>query len=618
MNYFDDDQFAVPAFDHTEESLRFKQQLIDFIENEVVAEESEVRRKHKLRTEKRVEISNCITGLKFQGIENGSYTYSYSSNKSNFRDGEILVINDCERRGHDVLNEGVLVWLKQIDHHRKQIKLDQALEIELPQADDCVLDRGFYDYNSARLRQSVNLAYALDVVPKLIEGRAIFPLNEHLLVSEMKRLQAGNSTLTQRQCAAVASAKHRHLTLIQGPPGTGKTHVLTVIIEAALLAGQSVLVTGPSHPVIDSLLDSISRRDVPAQIVKITSRQPRLDRKVLEIEHNDLRLNELVAPYVVGATAYKDYKLIQNANLNFDLVVIDEAGQMPVVHGVPALLNADRVVIAGDHKQLAPIIHAPERHPAHLNQSLFELMHTHYPLLTHLLDVTFRMNRGINEFPSSEFYGGSLKPASTVARRTFAAAHSACGELSQIITREEAVTFIELDHEDVRQHSDFEAGLVAQLATELIKHHDQRIGELAIIAPLKAHNERIRRKFGSLVKNDRAMRDLRYWELFIDTVHRIQGQERETIILSLCASDRRYLVNCANLFFDPHLLNVAITRSKTRLFIIGSKNFFPHNAGIIIDTRYRDLWQRFYNYLVSNDHRVIYAPADSQSEGVGA
>ncbi|CAN5288042.1 hypothetical protein BH10CYA1_BH10CYA1_28020 [soil metagenome] len=606
MNHFFEDQFAVPAYCHTEESLRTRKQLIEFIEIETAAQERDVRQKHDAAVTRRVAKGNAITGLKFQGMDKNFYIYSYKENESGFRDGDILVINERKRRGHDVLNEGVLVWLEKINHREKLIKLEQALDVEPPLTGDCTLDIGFYDYNSVRLTQSVNRAYALDVVPKLLEGRASIPLCQTLIESETNRLHVEIPSLTQRQCVAVASAKYRPVTLIQGPPGTGKSFLLALIIDNALLSGKSVLVTGPSHRVINSLMEAVLRRNTEAPVVKIVSRYPaKLDKRILQVKYDDARLTELPTPYLVGSTVFQAFNLLREKALEFDLVVIDEAGQMPVVHGMPAFLHADKFVIAGDHKQLAPIIHAPERHPDYLQTSLFEQLHKHYPSSTLMLDVTFRMNKGINEFPSREFYDGELKPAPSAADKKFRRPATERGKFFDIITRDEAVTFVELNHEGCRRSED-EAELVAKLAKELIQHHKISSSELAIIAPIKAHNESIRSKLSALVKQDSTMKPGAMWDLVIDTVHRLQGQEREVVIFSLGSSDRNYLINCRNLFFDPHLMNVAITRSKTRLFIVASKYFFPNNAGIVIDAQHLLLWERYYEYLVEDNHRVIY------------
>jgi DNA replication ATP-dependent helicase Dna2 len=148
--------------------------------------------------------------------------------------------------------------------------------------------------------------------------------------------------------------------------------------------------------------------------------------------------------------------------------------------------------------------------------------------------------------------------------------------------------------------------VVAKLAKDLMQGHGVEPGNLAIVSPLKAHNELIRKKLQSLLRGDKTGKNVPMHSLFIDTVNRVQGQEREVVIYSLCSSSERYLLRNADLLYDPHRLNVAITRSKTRLFVVGSRYFFPHISGFIVDAEHLRIWEDYYDYLVENGHRVSY------------
>jgi len=79
------------------------------------------------------------------------------------------------------------------------------------------------------------------------------------------------------------------------------------------------------------------------------------------------------------------------------------------------------------------------------------------------------------------------------------------------------------------------------------------------------------------------------------------------MIFSLCASDRNYAIRTAKFLYSPNRLNVAITRSKTRLFVVGSKYFFPHLNGIAIDLQHLRLWEDYYDYLVRTGSRIAHA-----------
>jgi DNA replication ATP-dependent helicase Dna2 len=584
-----------------------RRDLLNFIERESDAEEREIMRTHRAIVADRVKAGNCIVGLKFLRSDNdGFYFYSYRMNNAKFREGDLLVINEHKQRGKAILDEGVLVWLDQIDRGKKVVKLDRAIKLDLPETSDCTLDLAFYDFNSARLKHSVDIAYESDDIPTIIEGRASTCLPSQLCKLEAQRLRDKHPDLTSRQCLAAVSAKTEQTTLIQGPPGSGKSFLLALIIEEALSSGKSVLATAPSHRAIENLLAAVQKRGINESIIKIEPRDTRQRGDgILRVTAEDCRLKLAEAPYLVGTTVYQAYKLFQEKTLNFDLIVIDEAGQMPVAHGVPALLHGGQCVVAGDHKQLAPIIKDPMAHPEHLRLSLFEHLHERYGSSTILLNTTFRMNSGLAEFPSKCFYSKELVPAPNVSSRKFKPARIKCGEFYDVISREESVTYIELDHRAAMDASDDEAELVAKLARTLIESHGVDPKELAIMSPLKRHNENIRTKLQQLIDDD-GITDFPLSSLVIDTVNRMQGQEREVTIFSLCASSRRYLIDRAPFLYDPHRLNVAITRSKTRLFVVGSKYFFPHNSSIIIDARHLRIWESYYRYLVENRHRVVH------------
>ena len=594
--------------------------LIKFVEAEVAAEEREVIAMHRNTVSWRVENGCCITGLKFEGVaESGLFVYSYKDNKSKYRAGDLLVINTCKLRGDAVLQEGVLVWLEEIDHFAKLIRLERANFIDPPCSDDCTVDKGFFDYNSPRLKHGIELGYDRADIVALLEGRArLVPANafaasaiENGEISQISNYANSHDRqqLTERQCQALASAISANTTLIQGPPGSGKTFLLALIVADALARGHSVLVTAPTHKAIDNLITAVARKYTgDAPIVKIVGmgRRPNLPPTILQTTADDPFVAVLEAPFLVGATIYQAYKLHQIERLHFDLAVIDEAGQMPIAHCMPALLNANRYVIAGDHKQLPPVLKDAGAHPEFLKRSLYEHLHDLYPHAAITLDVTFRMNNGINEFPSQAFYANVLRPSQCAAQRRFQAKETDLGELTNIICRDECVTFVELEHRRAIQRAPLEADLVARLAAELVLHHALAPQELAIVSPHRAHNEEIRAQLIAALGHDPRLQARVRDRLVVDTVERLQGQERDVIIFSLCASDRQYAINKSQFLYSPNRLNVAITRSRTRLFVVGSKYFFPHINGILIDAGHLQLWESYYEYLVSNGSRVVH------------
>ena len=161
-----------------------------------------------------------------------------------------------------------------------------------------------------------------------------------------------------QQEAFVAAMAADPVTLVQGPPGTGKTYVLARIV-AALSA------PGPAR----------ARRRVHApgrqQRAAHGRAQPTRALTVVKAGKasgaDDLRGTRVgVAPSISRLPAGRDPRRVVGATLfglkaaweedAFDVVVVDEAAQIPLSFAACALLAAPRHVLVGDHRQLGPIV----------------------------------------------------------------------------------------------------------------------------------------------------------------------------------------------------------------------------------------------------------------------
>ncbi|MFB6240835.1 MAG: AAA domain-containing protein, partial [Gemmatimonadota bacterium] len=95
---------------------------------------------------------------------------------------------------------------------------------------------------------------------------------------------------------------------------------------------------------------------------------------------------------------------------HFDVLVLDEATQATEPSCLIPMTRADRVVMAGDHRQLPPTVLSREAEREGLGRTLFEKWaERHGDRIKDLLTVQYRMHRRIMDFSSEAFYGGRLE-----------------------------------------------------------------------------------------------------------------------------------------------------------------------------------------------------------------
>ena len=112
---------------------------------------------------------------------------------------------------------------------------------------------------------------------------------------------------------------------------------------------------------------------------------------------------------------------------------------------------------------------------------------------------------------------------------------------------------------------------------------------IGILVPFRAQAACIRRTLRK--SNDLELDSLN--DLVVDTIDKMQGQEREIIIVSLTAGDAEYVADMSDFLYKPNKLNVAFSRAKSKLIIVGNfdeiskinKEENPHIAKILNSER---------------------------------
>ncbi len=409
------------------------------------------------------------------------------------------------------------------------------------------------------LNEVAHSSHASSVILPLLEGKLAFEYDARD-DDEAQRLATAQG-LNARQAEAVARAySAHHVACIQGPPGTGKTKVLALAVSMMAARGERVLVTSHTHTAINHALVKIAA--LGAATVKIggIDQLRGLDSRVERAERFDQwETRPASGGYVVGATPFASCTA-RLAQIRFDTVVFDEASQITVPLALMAMRCGKRFVFIGDQRQLPPVV---------LSASVLNGAASVFARLTSgnedgvMLRETYRMNRWLTAWPSRSFYDGELTAAGPNAERTLAL--SLGGDTSfaaTILQADASAVFIPTLNLAARAQNLADAALVADLCA-CAHAGGLALAQIGIVTPYRAQGRAIRtllsERFGA--KNARA--------IVADTVERMQGQEREIIIVSLATGDLSYLAAVASFFFQRERLNVSVTRAMTKLIIIG-------------------------------------------------
>jgi DNA replication ATP-dependent helicase Dna2 len=545
---------------------------------------------HALGVEDRVEAGDCLAGLALLRDDGERIVLRARENISRFREGDPAMLgegmNPLRGLAVSVVDEDPVAGILTLE--RDAFSRDEPL----PGNGPFVLDRRDLSTGD-RLARGV--AQALDgrapagaVPARLLAGE---PLREPGREEQSAaRALAASADLDPSQREAFARALAADpVHLVQGPPGSGKTRLLAALIRAFVARGERILVTAFTHQAINNVLRALGgdASGLPCRTIKMGSDAPggELARLGVEVRRQGRAIPNPRGPLVAGATVYGAHRLW--GAVPFDRVVIDEAAQVPLAHGVLALGSAPRATLVGDHRQMGPIVLADPPHPL-APVSIFEHLQARYGAT--MLETTYRMNAAINGFVSRHFYGGRLRPDASCASRRLRLGPG--GALHEILDPDRPAVLVTIDHEGCRTRSRPEADLAACLALELMAHHGVSWEEIAVIAPYRAQVNAIRRAFrtraaGAAMAPDR--------EPLIDTVERIQGQERDVIIASFTASDPDLLARDASFFFSPNRLNVLLSRARVKRILIASPRAFRAIPRALDDLRNASLFRRLYD-----------------------
>ena len=368
----------------------------------------------------------------------------------------------------------------------------------------------------------------------------------------------------RRQQEAVGLALGaQQLACIQGPPGTGKSSVLALIAKLLVARGERVFVTSHTHMAINNALNKIHAEGVPAVKIGLPTQRKGLDDDVpcaatFAAWHD----RPETGGWVIGATPFATCSPRLEA-CAFDTILFDEASQVTVPLALMAMRQGRRFVFVGDQQQLPPVMRSRSVLDGQ-GLSAFAVLTSRHADHGVMLDETYRMNRWLTAWPSQAYYGGALRAVG--GNRDRCLGLDGVPELSgwsrEVFDPTAWGVFIPTLDRTARAQNFRDAALVAELCRCAVQGGlpPEQIG---IVTPYRAQGRALR----ALLRG--ALGAAAAAQVVADTVERMQGQERELVILSLATGDERFLGAVAEFFFQPQRLNVAITRARTKLIVVG-------------------------------------------------
>lgn len=463
-------------------------------------------------------------------------------------------------------------------------------------------DVKFCDIDSENYNQNnweVNIVKT-DLTLKLLFATAGHLQNDDVRLNKIERLLGGtlvNSSdsafryteLNASQNTAVEKALCAdNFHLIQGPPGTGKTETIAHIAKLLVESGLSVFVTAPTHTAINNSLNAVSKKlKDKSKVVKIGEKY-----QAAEILGNEYITRKAKLPLdiyskspdlsqdgiIIGGTPYCFcYPASKRLNYwEFDVALIDEAAQMSIPLAVSVMSKTDKFIFVGDHKQLDPIIPSGTG-LSMFSESVFSRLVRLYPNEKSLLNISYRLNEKLIRIPNALFYNNELSSDSSL---NGANKHIVSEKYSGLINHQDAKILYLHKEFDSQGRSPYEAKIVAEIVKDLI-YSGVDYKDIGILTPYRAQVREIKKALNVIIGGI----DTQETEsLIIDTVDRLQGQERDYIIYSMANSHPLESKRRLDFFYSPNRLNVAITRAIKKCIVIANYKVFD-----IIDEELVDL-----------------------------
>jgi DNA replication ATP-dependent helicase Dna2 len=464
-----------------------------------------------------------------------------------------------------------------------------------------------------------NVYKARDLRALIVDGRApaFNPVPNVIPLPESSQM-----SMNADQKAAVSKVMSaKDYALVLGMPGTGKTTTIAQIIRALVATGKSVLLTSYTHTAVDNILLKIRNDNIGILRLGASAKiHPDVrEFAVLAAEPKD-SLEELekswMEPLVVATTCLTINHPLFNRRV-FDYCIVDEASQITLPVCLGPVRMSQKFILVGDHHQLPPLVQNKEAAERGLDTSLFKLLCEAHPQAVTSLEHQYRMCADIMLLSNTFIYSGRLKcgtasvasrqlrhpvPSGLLHHHQQHKQHSSCALmgsmcsgltpstcwLSRSLSSSSPVVFINTDpcstqlenQSGPRINNTLEACLITQLTLSLLSL-GVPASEIGVIAFYRSQLALLRSSLSSAYTQTQSselaapVTGPGVSAVELHTADKFQGRDKEVVLVSCVRSNENGIVG--DLLKDRRRVNVALTRARSKLVILGSEKTLGEN-----------------------------------------
>lgn len=308
-------------------------------------------------------------------------------------------------------------------------------------------------------------------------------------------------------------------------------------------------------------------------------------------------------PIILSTTYTLLYSIPQNYLL--DYVIIDEASQVDLITGVLTLSCCRNVIIVGDTKQLSNIVDKSieskiQTLPQHqgydyfnhnLISSVIQLYGSNIPRVT--LREHYRCHPDIIEFCNQKYYNGDLIPyTDAVSSNAYPLTlyRTAEGNHMRKVTRGPKTGTYNQRELDVIQKILQDPNYTPENET------------LGIITPYRKQADKAQELVGDTYE--------------CDTIHKYQGREMDTIIMSTVLDSSYTAKRGIDFVNNPNMINVAVSRAIKHFVLVTDHELFFREKGEIPDLiryiQYRSLDKAIIDSPIVSVFDLLYTQYSSK------